>query len=111
MTAQPHATARRSARMGGFAIYAAAVISVVMALFPPHTSPAGVEYAFVATGPEWSRQLSPVAESLGITPRIHWSALLVQYAAVWALALGSARFRSGPPLRAMRHDIESQGRN
>lgn len=73
-------------------MYVAAVLTVVIVLFPPFTSIDGTEYAFVLTGPEWTR-LS------GLTPRIYWAALGVQLGTVWALALGARWFfgRNAPP--------------
>lgn len=72
-----------------FTLYVAAVLTVVMVLFPPYASLNGTEYAFVLTGPAWSSNMGTLGESLGLTARIHWILLLVQLGAVWAIALGA----------------------
>jgi hypothetical protein len=97
----PHPSDRDTASpaMAGFAVYMAAVLTVAMALFPPFTSVNGTEYAFVATGPEWARHLGAVGEGLGVTARIHWTALGVQVGTLWAIALG-ARWYLTPGARA-----------
>ena len=95
-----HATP--SSRGDAFALYVAVVLTIVMVLFPPYTSINGTEYAFVLTGPEWTR-LS------GLTPRLHWAALLVQLGTVWAIALGARWFFSrgsaGPPLSVLALEL------
>lgn len=80
-----------------FAVYVAAVLTVAMALFPPFTSLSGTEYAFVLSGPEWSRAMGALGTDLGLSAHIHWALLLVQLAAVWALALGVRHFLGPPP--------------
>lgn len=93
----PHTPKPATARSTSFIVYVAAVITVAMGLFPPFTSLGGTEYAFVLTGPEWSRAMGAVGAGLGLSARLHWPLLLVQVAAVWALAFGARHFL-GPPL-------------
>ncbi|MBA3895015.1 MAG: hypothetical protein H0X69_15225 [Gemmatimonadales bacterium] len=70
----------------------AVVLTGAMLLFPPFISVNGTEHAFVATGPEWMHRMGARGEDFGLTARIHWAALLVQVAAVWAIALGARWF-------------------
>jgi hypothetical protein len=81
-----------SANVGAFVVYVAVVLTLAMALFPPFTSLNGTEYAFVLTGPEWSRIVAASGVDLGLTADIYWAALLVQLAALWAIALGARWF-------------------
>lgn len=81
-----------SRRIAGFVLYVALVVTVVMLLFPPYTSFNGTEYAFLLTGPEWSRRIGALGDGLGLVARVHWIALVVQIAAVWAIALGATWF-------------------
>lgn len=81
-----------SASPARFVLYVAGVATIVMLLFPPFTSFTGIEYAFLLTGPEWSSRMGTLGESLGLTARVHWIALLVQIAALWAIALGATWF-------------------
>jgi hypothetical protein len=92
-TTPPPATA--SPNVAAFVVYVAAVLTVAIATFPPFTSLYGTEYAFVLTGPEWSRSLQAAGADLGLTARIHWPALLVQLTVVWALAFGARWFLGG----------------
>ncbi len=75
-----------------FIIHVTAVLTVAMLLFPPFVSVGGTEYAFVFTGPEWSRAMGVFGEELGLTARIHWEALIVQLGALWAIGLGARWF-------------------
>lgn len=81
-----------AANVSRFVTYVTGVLTVVMLLFPPYTSLNGTEYAFLLTGPEWSRAMGAVGAELGLTARIHWIALGVQLGAVWAIALGARWF-------------------
>ena len=83
-----------AARMGApaFIVYVTVVLTVVMVVFPPFVSLNGTEYAFVLTGPEWSRAMGAFGEDLGLTARIHWEALSVQLGALWAIGLGARWF-------------------
>jgi hypothetical protein len=83
-------------RFTAFVVGLAVGATVAMGLFPPFTSLSGVEYAFVLVGPAWSRSLGPVGADLGLEAHLHWSLLLIQWAAVWALALG-AKWLVPPP--------------
>lgn len=95
----PHSPSAPAANPAAFAVYVAAVLTLVIGLFPPFVSLGGMEYAFVLTGPEWSRAMGVVGTELGLEARIHWPLLLVQLGAVWAIALGARRFLVAPPLR------------
>ncbi len=95
MKASP--AAAPSPNVARFAIHVAIVLTIVMVLFPPFTSLNGTEYAFLLTGPEWARLTGALGEDLGLTARIHWVLLLVQLAAVWAIALGAKQFLGRPP--------------
>ncbi len=75
-----------------FIIYVTAVLTVVMLLFPPFVSLSGTEYAFLLTGPEWSRAMGAFGEEVGLTARVHWEALIVQLGALWAIGLGARWF-------------------
>lgn len=86
LTAHPRA---RRADIGAFILYLAGVLTVVMLLFPPFVSLNGTEFAFVLTGPEWSRALGGLGDTLGLSARIHWVALCVEIGALWAIALGA----------------------
>lgn len=77
------------ANVARFIVLIAAVLTVVMLLFPPFVSLTGTEYAFLIDGPEWSRRIGSVVEDLGLKARIHWVLLAVQIAAVWAIAIGA----------------------
>lgn len=79
-----------------FIVYSAFVLSLLTIVYPPFTSINGTEYAFVLTGPEWSRRIGQVGQDLGLSARIDWTALLVQLTGLWALALG-ARWYLGRP--------------
>lgn len=79
-----------------FMLFAGAIVSVAMALFPPFNGITGIEHAFVLTGPEWSQHLGDAARDLGLEPRIHWLALGVQLGVVWAITLGALWFFSSP---------------
>ena len=83
---------RLSSNSAQFILYVAAVLTVVMMLFPPFSSLNGTEYAFVVTGPVWSSNMGALGENLGLTARIHWVLLFVQLGAVWAIALGGKFF-------------------
>jgi hypothetical protein len=83
-------------RFTAFVVGLAVGASVVMALFPPFVSLSGVEYAFVLIGPTWSRSLGPAGADLGLEAHLHWPLLLIQWAAVWALALGVTWFVPPP---------------
>ena len=83
-------SASPSSKGAAFAVYVALVLTVAMVLFPPFTSVNGTEYAFLLTGPEGVRLA-------GLTPRLHWAALLVQLGAVWAIALGARWFFGRQP--------------
>ncbi len=87
-----------SPNIARFTLYVAFVLSMVMVLFPPFTSLNGTEYAFLLTGPEWSRLTGALGEDLGLTARLHWILLLVQLAAVWAIAFGAKRFLGKQPV-------------
>ncbi|HSJ62498.1 MAG TPA: hypothetical protein VK922_01210 [Gemmatimonadaceae bacterium] len=78
---------RSDARPAVF-IYVAGVLTAAMLIFPPFTGLRGLEYAYLLTGPELARGMSDLAVQLGLGPRIHWPALLVQLAILWTLALG-----------------------
>lgn len=93
----PPSRSRLSSNAALFTLYVAAVLSVVMILFPPYASLNGTEYAFVLTGPAWLSNMGTLGENLGLTARIHWILLLVQLAAVWAIALGARIFLGKPP--------------
>lgn len=80
-----------------FAVFVAAVLTVVMLLFPPFMSIGGVEYAFVLTGPEWANRAGALVTELGLSMVIHWPRLVVQIGAVWAVAFGAWRYLPGPP--------------
>lgn len=86
-------SALRAAR---FIAFVAAVLTVVMVLFPPYTSISGAEYAFVLTGPAWAHHAGTLGADLGLSARIDWARLAVQFAAVWALAFGAWRFLGSP---------------
>ncbi len=75
-----------------FIVYVTAVLTVAMVLFPPFVSLNGTEYAFVLTGPEWSRAMGSFGEEMGLSARIHWEALSVQLGALWAIGLGARWF-------------------
>jgi hypothetical protein len=79
-----------------FLVFAAVVVTFALMIFPPFTSLHGTEYAFVLTGPEWSRRIGALGPELGLDARIHWPALLVQLGALWALALGARWFLLRP---------------
>lgn len=85
------------ANLARFVVYVAVVLTLLMLLFPPFTSLNGTEYAFVATGPEWSQAMGAVGAELGLTARIHWIALGVQLGALWAIALGAWGFLGRQP--------------
>ncbi len=95
----PHTPSAPAAKPASFVVYVAAVLTVAMALFPPFTSLGGTEYAFVLTGPEWARAMGAVGTDLGLEARLHWPLLLVQLAAVWAIALGAKRYLVPHPER------------
>lgn len=90
-------TPRPTSHVASFILYAAVVLTAAMTAFPPFTSVAGTEYAFILTGPEWSRGLQETGQDLGLTAHIYWGALAVQLATVWALALGAAWFFGSTP--------------
>lgn len=103
-----------SINTGSFAVYVACILTAVMMCFPPFTSLNGTEYAFILTGPEWSGMMKMMGEELGLTPRLHWVLLLVQIAAVWAIALGTRWYFGGqraalllltPMLLSLSHNI------
>ena len=96
----PSSPSRPAAKPAAFAVYVAVVLTVVMALFPPFTSLGGTEYAFALTGPEWARAMGDVGADLGLGARLYWPLLLVQLAAVWAIALGARRWLA-PPSRQL----------
>jgi hypothetical protein len=91
-----HSPATTTPDAAAFAIYVAAVLTVAMVLFPPFTSFNGTEYAFVLSGPEWSRSMQAAGAELGLSARIYWPALLLQLAVVWAVALGARWFLGEP---------------
>jgi hypothetical protein len=95
---KPMIAAARTApsRAASFVAYVAVVLTIARVLFPPFTSLNGTEYAFVMTGPEWSRALALTAAELGLRAQIHWAALLVQIAVVWAIAVGALWCLRGP---------------
>lgn len=69
-----------------FLIGMAAGLTIAMVLFPPFLSVSGTEYAFVASGPAWARQLGRLDGEPGlVAARIHWLALAAQLAFVWTL--------------------------
>ncbi len=76
----------RTVKPASCAVCVAVALSIAMALVPPFTSVSGTEYAFVLSGPAWSRA---VGADLGLTAHLHWPLLLAQLAAVWAVALGT----------------------
>lgn len=78
-------------KIAPFIVYVAAVLTVAMILFPPFTSLGGTEYAFALTGPEWARAMGDVGADLGLGARLYWPLLVVQLAALWAIALGAKR--------------------
>lgn len=75
-----------------FIIYVCVVLSLLMVLFPPFSSLNGTEHAFLLSGPEWSRDMRPLADQLGLTARIDWIALAAQLLTVWAIGLGAVWF-------------------
>lgn len=75
-----------------------------MILFPPFASLSGTEYAFLLTGPGWARGMEAVAGHLGLTTHIQWPVLIVQLAALWAIALGAVWF-----LRQSEHSAKGFG--
>lgn len=80
-----------------FVIYVAVVLTTVMVLFPPFTSLSGTEYAFILSGPEWSRRMANLGTQLGLEVRIYWALLLMQLLVVWAIAFGAYRFLARAP--------------
>lgn len=84
-TPVPSSSYSKAAR---FTVYVATVLSIVMVLFPPFTSLNGTEYAIILTGPEWSRAVGDLGDSLGLTARINWAILAMQLAVVWLIVLG-----------------------
>lgn len=89
-------TDARARSPASFMLYAGAVVSAAMVMFPPFNGITGIEHAFVFTGPEWSQHLGDAARDLGLEPRIHWLALGVQLGVVWAITLGGLWFLSSP---------------
>lgn len=83
---QPGNRSHRGLRDRSFLIGVAAGLSIAMLLFPPFVSVSGTEYAFVASGPAWTRQLRGLDGELGLSARIHWLALGTQLGLVWTLA-------------------------
>lgn len=100
MTHGPHSTPS-SSKAAAFILYVAAVLTVVMVLFPPFTSLNGTEYAFLLTGPEWSRHIGTLGDDLGLTARLHWVLLFAQLATVWAIAVGAKKFLAAQPPASM----------
>jgi hypothetical protein len=92
-----HRSAVGTPNIAGFITSVAVILSVVMLLFPPFTSVRGIEYAFGPSGPEWSSDMGSLGEELGLTARIHWSALVVQLSVTWAIALAARRYLAPPP--------------
>lgn len=93
-----------SANVAAFILHVAVVLTVAMVIFPPFTSLNGTEYAFVLTGPEWSRALAESGAELGLGARIYWVALGGQLVTLWAIALGAMWFlvRPAEPSRRMQ---------
>lgn len=81
-----------SPRAASFVLYVAIVLTIAMVLFPPFTSLNGTEYAFLLTGPEWTRLMRTMDSDLGLAARPHWILLSVQLTTVWAIALGARWF-------------------
>jgi len=79
-----------------FMLFAGAVVSAAMVMFPPFSGIGGIEHAFVLSGPEWSQRLGEATRDLGLEPRIHWFALGVQLGVVWAITVGAMWFFSSP---------------
>lgn len=81
-----------SPRLAVFVVYVSAVFTGVLLLFPPFTGINGIEHAFFLTGPQWAVAAGSFAADLGLTASVHWIALIVQIAAIWAIALGAIWF-------------------
>jgi hypothetical protein len=86
-----------STNVAAFILHVAVVLTVARTVFSPYTSVNGTEYAFVLTGPEWTRALAETGAEPGLSARIYWVALGGQLATLWAIAIGALWFLRQPP--------------